>query len=248
MYHNDGKVGKEKTLQTLENNKSRFGLVPKNKVITFGDFQLGSGGRKFPFEILFPWGVKCVARSCGAKPYFPIFSQRFKSEPQSREVWSRLWKEQCFKSAETLIFGLPQKIANLNSQFCFQTKLCVTDSGFDFPSELDAHYKRGIRPRQTLFHCFRPLWAGLVLRRRKHRSIEQNVLLLGAEVSDIVMMVTTCMHCDIMTLWHCVIVTLCLSPGPQVFLSHISHMSRFRLWARREACSLWWWGWWWWRW
>ena len=54
MYHNDGKVGKEKTLQTLENNKSRFGLVPKNKVITFGDFQLGSGGRKFPFEILFP--------------------------------------------------------------------------------------------------------------------------------------------------------------------------------------------------
>ena len=48
------RLGKEKTLQTLENNKSRFGLVPKNKVITFGDFQLGSGGRKFPIEILFP--------------------------------------------------------------------------------------------------------------------------------------------------------------------------------------------------
>ena len=136
--------------------RADLALSLKNKVITFGDFQLGSGGRKFPIEILFPWGVKCVARSCGAKPYFPIFSQRFKSEPQSREVWSRLWKEQCFKSADTLIFGLPQKIANLNSQFCFQTKLCVTDSGFDFPSELDAHYKRGIRPRQTLFHCFRP--------------------------------------------------------------------------------------------
>ena len=83
MYHNDGKVGKGKNASNrLENNKSRFGLVPKNKVITFDDFRLGSGGRKFPNEILFPCGVKCVARSCGAKPYFPIFSQRVKSEPQ----------------------------------------------------------------------------------------------------------------------------------------------------------------------
>ena len=76
LYHNDGKVEKGKNASNRqENNKSRFGLVLKNKVITFGDFQLCSGGRKFPIEILFPCGVKCVAHSCGAKPYFPIFSR-----------------------------------------------------------------------------------------------------------------------------------------------------------------------------
>ena len=55
LYHNGGKVGKgNNTSNIIENNKSRSGLVPKNKVITFGDFQLGSGGRKFLIEILFP--------------------------------------------------------------------------------------------------------------------------------------------------------------------------------------------------
>ena len=81
------RLRKEKNASNrLENNKSRFGLVPKNKVITFGNFQLCSGGRKFLIEILFPCGVKCVAHSCGAKPYFPIFFQRFKSKPLRREV------------------------------------------------------------------------------------------------------------------------------------------------------------------
>ena len=146
----------------MENNKSRSGLVPKNKVITFGDFQLGSGGRKFPIEILFPWGEKCVARSFGANPIFPFFPTDSRASLRVGKS-DHVFGKSSVTSAETLIFGLPQKIANLNPQFCFQTKLCVTDSGFDFPTELDACCKRGIWPRQILVHCFRPLlncWIG----------------------------------------------------------------------------------------
>ena len=48
------RLRKEKNASNrLENNKSRFGLVPKNKVITFGDFQLGSGEESFQLKFYF---------------------------------------------------------------------------------------------------------------------------------------------------------------------------------------------------
>ena len=47
------RLGKEKTLQTLENKKSRFGLVPKNKVIFLVIFNWAVGGESFQLKFYF---------------------------------------------------------------------------------------------------------------------------------------------------------------------------------------------------